>query len=72
MVTKKEFDNFIDLLKKFDKDYWKSSDRRVYTAGKKIADKIEVLVKNPGYKAAFELWEHNNEEGLILARRYLD
>ena len=62
----------MDLLKKFNKDYYKSSDRRVYLAGKKIADQIEILTQDPDYKEVFELWDNNNVDALSMARHFLE
>jgi hypothetical protein len=45
------------FLEDFDKDYWKTSDRRVYTANKKMMDVIETITcKSKEFNVIFDLW----------------
>jgi len=72
ILTLESFDCFMELLNNFDKDYWRSSDKKVYTSGKKKMDKIESITKNNSdFKELFELWDSKNKVHLDVIRSNL-
>ena len=72
VLTLVSFDNFMIFLDTFDKNYWKSSDKRVYTKGRKKMDKIEIIIKNnSAFKEVFELWDKKKSVQLVVIRNAL-
>lgn len=71
-TTRRSFDEFMELLSNFDKDYYRSSSRTIYRRGRKKMDKIETICKeNKDFQEVFNLWDRNNKTELENIRRQL-